>query len=207
MAEKNPFVQFPGHLQFVAGELTRRLGARGNIVEAIGKLAQPVNAWALDELTAVIVKLLNIFCVKIGGRRSIAEVIEASGYTSFDSSILERCVLTHGHEHPVVIEMFGIDHFDHNPTDAEIEAEYVRCGLKRPTPDHAIRFGEQYQHLPVEGQSVIFYLEEPVEFPGARGYRRVLILWRYGTGRELGWGWLGPGRRWDRRCLFAGVRE
>ncbi len=208
MAQTNPFVQFSGHLQSVAGELTRRLGERGgNIVESIGKLAQPANAWALDELTATLAKLANIFRVKIGGLRTAAQVLEASGYTGYDRSIGERCVLSQGSEKVVNIEVFDIEHFDHDPTDAEVEAEYVRRGPKRPTPDHAIHFGEQHQHLPVEGHPVIFYLEKPVEFPGAGGFRYVFYLWRNGALRELDWFWLNPSDRWNRNYRFAGVRE
>lgn len=206
MAQANPFVQFSGHLQSVAGELTRRLGERGgNIIEIIGQLAQPSSSPVLDELVSVLAKLANIFKVKIGGQRTAAQVLEASGYTGYDRSIAERCVLTQGRERAATIEVFGIEHFDHDPTDEEIEAEYVRLGLKRPTPDHAIRFGEQLPHLPVDGHPIIFYLQEPV--PDAGGRRSVLLLWRGGANRGLYWRWLAPSGRWDRLCLFAGVRE
>ena len=147
----------------------------------------------------------NIFTIKIGGNRSIAEVVEGSGYTDFNRSILEQCTLSGGPEQEVTIELFGIEQLDHDPSDAEIEAEYVRHGLGRPNVDHAIHFGDQEHAMPVEGQPVIFYLKNPVT--GSDGYRNVLELWRDGARRELRWRWLRPGRTWRRRCLFAGVRK
>lgn len=206
MADKNSFVQFAGQFQSVAGEITRRRAERGgNIIDSIAQLAQPANVWALDEIDAVLAKLANVFRVKIGGRRTIADVVAASGYTSYDRSILERCVFVQGWERWTTVEIFSIEHFDHEPSDAEIEDEYVRRGLKRPEVDHAVHFGDQYRDLPVEGHPVIFYLKDPV--PGADGRRYVLYLWRFGANRKLGWYWLCPGHRWYRDCLFAGVRE
>jgi len=35
----------------------------------------------------------------------------------------------------------------------------------------------------------------------------VLNLWRNGANRELNWNWLNPDNRWNRNCLFAGVRD
>jgi len=207
MGQQNPFVQFPGHLQFVAGDLTRRSAARGhNIIDAIAKLAQPANAWALDEIDAVLAKLANTFYVKIGGSRTAAEVIAASGYVYCDPAIPEQCVLQQGRERLVKIEVFDVEHFDHDLTDAEVEAEYIRRGLKRPEVDHAVHFGDQVRGLPVEGHPVIFYLKNPV--PDADGSPSVLGLWCNGALRGLRWHWLHPrGGRWLRRYLFAGVRE
>lgn len=206
MGQTNPFVQFAGHYQSVVGEISRRLAERGgNIVEIIGQLAQPANSSVLDEVVAVLAKLAGVFQVKIGGSRASAEVLQVSGYTSYDRSIAERCVLAAGRERVVNIEVFGIEHFDHDPTDEEIEAEYAQRGLKRPTPDHAIRFGEQHKHLPVEDRPIIFYLQNPI--PGADGGRSVLGLWRDGVKRGLVWSWLSPRYRWFRDYLFAGVRE
>lgn len=154
---------------------------------------------------AEVAKTANIFRVKIGGRRTIAEVVGASGYTWVNPTILERRSLSGGRERWAAIEVFDIERFNHDPTDAEIEAEYERRGLTRPEVDHAIHFGEQHPSLPVEGQPVVFYLKKPVLDAG--GGSDVLSLWRYGAGRELSLGWLGPGGRWYRFYRFAGVRE
>ena len=206
MGQTNALVQFTGQFQAVAGELTSRLAKRGgNIVEVIGRLAQPANSSVLDEVVAVLAKLANIFTVKIGGNRTASQVLEMSGYTSYDGTIAERCVLTNGRVRSVKIKVFSIEHFDHDPMDAEIEAEYARHGLKRPTPDHAIHFGEQFKNLPIGGHQIVFYLEKPV--PGAGRDRIVLRLLRCGAKRELRWLWLSPSNRLDSLYLFAGVRE
>lgn len=154
---------------------------------------------------AFLAVVANIFTVKIGGPRAIAEVVAGSGYTHYDRSILERCRLAVGPEWSATIEIFSIEHFDHDPTDEEIEAEYVRRGLKRPDVDHAIHFGDQVRNLPVEGHPVIFYLKNPISY--ADGSRGVLGLWRRGAHRRLYWYWLDPVCRWNRSYLFAGVRE
>ncbi len=206
MTKENQFVKFPGHLQYIAGELTSRSAKRGgNIVESIAKLAQPTNAWALDEIDDVFAKVAGIFRVKIGGRRTILEVINSSGYTNYDRSILELCTLSGGQESMATTEVFDIEHFDHDPTDAEIEAEHVRRGLNRPEVDHAVHFGDQIRHLPVDGHPVVFYLKNPVL--GAGGNQRVLDLWRHGALRRFHWLWLFPGTRWHRASRFVGVRE
>jgi len=206
MAKSNEAVKFAGQFQAVIGEISGRLEKRGgNVVDVVSRLALPGNAWALDEIDAVFAKLLNIFRVKMGGKRGIAAVVEASGYTGYDPSIIERCELQKGYERWATVEIFDMKHFDHDPSDAEVEAEYVRRGLKRPDVDHAVHFGEQFQHLPVEGRPIIFYLQNPVL--GAGGFRCVLGLWRYGADRKLGWHWLNSGLRWDRDYRFAGVRE
>lgn len=203
---KNELMQFAERFEAVAAELSRRLTARGvGIVQTLSQAALPANSWALDEIAAVLVRLANVFQVKIGGRRTLKEVVEASGYTSYDSSILERCALVGGRERNTIIEIFSIEHFDHDPTDAEIEAEYMQRGLGRPEADHAVHFGEQHQQLPVEGRHIIFYLKNPI--PDADGSRRVLRLWRDGAWRGLLWRWLRPRFQWRRSGVFAGVRE
>lgn len=206
MPRRDDAVQFAGHFQSVVGELSGRLKKKGgDIVRVVSELAQPENAWALDEISAVCAKLFNIFHVKIGGRRSIVQVLDESGYTNYDRSIAERCVLQKGRERQAVIEVFGIENYDHDPSDAEIEAEYIKQGLKRPDVDRAVHFGDQYRDLPEDGHPIIFYLQNPV--PGACGGPLVLSLWRLGADRELRWIWLVPGHRWSRGCRFAGVRE
>lgn len=206
MAKSNEAIRFAGHFQAVIGEISGRLEKHGgSVVDVVSKLAQPGNAWALDEIDSVLAKLLNIFRVKIGGKQSIFEVVEGSGYTGYDCSIIERCVIQNGRERWAVVKIFDMEHLDHNPSDAEVEAEYVRLGLKRPDVDHAVHFGEQFQHLPVEGHPIVFYLQNPV--PDADGSCDVLGLWRGGAIRRLRWFWLGPSGCWDRFYRFAGVRE
>lgn len=203
------FVQFAGHFQSLASEISGRLKKRGHsIVEAVSYAVQPGNEGSLDDLAETFANLLerakNAHQIIIGGNRTIVEVVAGSGYTDFDRSILERCTLAPGLKRKVTIEIFSIEHFDHDPTDAEVEAEYVRLGLGRPTPDHAIHFGDQKRDLPEDGHPIIFYLRVPVS--DASGYRLVLKFWRNGARRRLDWRWL-PGRRWHRHYRFAGVRE
>lgn len=206
MVKNNPFTQFGGHLETLGVELHKELEPWGlTVVDAVASLVQPGNAWAISEIGTILKKLANVFRVKIGGRRTIQEVVEGSGYNHFDYSILDRCALSGGRERWVTIEVFGIEHFDHDPTDVEIEAEYVRRSLRRPDVDHVVHFGDQVRVLPVEGHPVVFYLKNPV--PGADGGPGVLRLWRHGAGRKLHWSWPAPGYRWDRRYRFAGVRE
>ncbi len=206
MAKNNELVQFAGHFQSLATELSVRAAKRGgNIVREVSMLVQPANARALDEIDVILGKISNTFRVKIGGRRDIAEVVEGSGYTGYDGSIVERCAIQKGRERWAVVEIFDMEHLDHDPSDAEVEAEYVRLGLGRPDVDHAVHFGEQFQHLPVEGHPIVFYLQKPV--PGAGGCRCVLGLLRAGVGRGLHWDWLIPSNRCSRDYRFAGVRE
>lgn len=176
-----------------------------SLAETISQAALPGNAWALDEISAVLARIANVFQVKIGGRRTIKEVVESSGYTYYDHTILDGCKLVGGRERAVTIEIFSIEHFDHDPTDDEIEAEYVRCGLERPDADHGVHTGEQRPDLPQDGHPIIFYLKNPVS--GAAGRRSVLALWRHGAGRGLRWDRLVPRLRWPRCCRFAGVRK
>lgn len=205
MAKSNAAVQFAGHFQAVVGELAGRLEKKGgSIVEVVSRLAQPKNEQVLDQIVETLVGLINIFRVKIGGRKNIAKVVKASA-CACDNSIVERCVLQTGCERLVTIETFTVEHFDNpEPSDTEIEAEHIKRGLKRPDVDHVIHFVEQYKHLPVEGRPIIFYLQNPVPDAGNRG---VLFLWRSGAIRNLGWLWIDPGPRLTRPCSFAGVRE
>lgn len=206
----NEFVQFAGHFQSLASEISGRLNKRGhNLAEAVARAVQPGNEKTLDDVASIFAGLLeqakNTYQIIIGGNQTIAEVVAGSGYTDYDRSILERCTLAPGPKRKVTIEIFSIEHFDHDPTDAEVEAEYVRLGLGRPTPDYAIHFGDQKRDLPEDGHPIIFYLRVPVS--DASGHRSVLEFWRDGAGRELCWDWLHPGHRWHRGCRFAGVRE
>lgn len=206
----NEFVQFAGHFQSLASEISGRLKKLGyGIVEAVSLAVQPGNEKTLDDITEVFASLLerakNTHQIIIGGNRTIKEVVDGSGYADFNRSVLERCALTPGPKRKAMIEIFSIEDLDHDPTDAEIEAEYVRHNLKRPAVDHAIHFGDQKRDLPEEGHPIIFYLEVPVS--DASGDRNVLRFWRNGAKRGLCWGWLHPGVRWRRHYRFAGFRE
>ena len=201
--------QYPGALGNAVKKLVE---LPANMIGAIYDLLEKLGGKDGDMWLTALCRFLrkesvwgNIFLVKMGGKRGIAAVVEASGYTGYDPSIIERCELQKGYERWATVEIFDMKHFDHDPSDAEVEAEYVRRGLKRPDVDHAVHFGEQYQNLPVERHPIIFYLRNPVL--GAGGFRSVLGLWRDGAVRGLDWGWLGSGDRWDRDYRFAGVRE
>lgn len=203
-------VQFAGHFQSLASEISGRLKKRGcNVVEAVSRAVQPGNEKALDDIVNVFADLLEqaktTHQIIIGGNRTIAEIVAGSDYAYYDPSILQRCTLSPGPKRKAKIEIFSIEHFDHDPTDAEVEAEYVRLGLKRPTADHAIHFGDQKRDLPEDGHSIIFHLKNPISV--ASGRRVVLGFCQFGAGREFYWSWLYQGLCWHRHCRFAGVRE
>lgn len=93
---------------------------------------------------------------------------------------------------------FEMVQFDHDPSDADVLAEFAKRGLERPTIEDALRYGASQWN----GRDWVVFMHEP--FRVSDRYLRVLYLSRWSGGRGLGSGFMGG--RWSQRCLFPGRR-
>ncbi|MEK7465768.1 MAG: hypothetical protein AAB631_03275, partial [Patescibacteria group bacterium] len=60
MSKKNPLIQFAGHFQSVATEISEELKERGiNVVEAITAVAQPRGKPAIKKIADVLAELVH----------------------------------------------------------------------------------------------------------------------------------------------------
>lgn len=151
-------------------------------------------------------KIINEFVITIGGNRTIAEILAKSDHASYNHSIIKQCALAPGPKRKAMIVILGIEEYYHDPTETEIQEEYVRHGLKYLTVDHVIHFFNQKPDLPTEEHPIISYLRDPI-----LGNPTVMVLVR-GRGcsyvyRNLDLNCFGPNFRYSRNYRFAGIRE
>ena len=199
MAKTNEAVQFAGRFQAVISEISRQLEKRGaNLVEAIGRLAQPQNEAALEKIVGLLAGLMQIFRLTVG-RNTTEEMVAAGAYNYANPNITSQHFPLRpqymGAREVVLLE------FDHDVSSEEAIAEAVRLGLERPVYEDALRFGAE--HPDVQRDRPVIFLHEPWRDSGDS--LSVLYLWCYAGSRKL---YLFRfGYRWDRYCRFAFVRK
>ncbi len=138
------------------------------------------------------------FPVRVGGSRTMDEIVRAGGYDGVHSFIdQENFPLVPRPQAEVAVELVGLGRI---ATSAEGVAELHRRGLRRPTPEEAVCFGEQ--HPDAQRHRPIVWPHEPFAHPD--GSRRLLVHFG-GTGyRSLD---LYVDSAWGAYCVFAGVSE
>ena len=138
------------------------------------------------------------FPVKIGGSRTMDEIVRAGRYDGVHSFInQENFPLGPRPQAEVAVELVELGRI---ATSGEAAEEFVRRGLRRPMPEEAVCFGEQ--HPDAQRHRPIVWPHEP--FAHADGSRRLLVHFG-GTGyRSLD---LYVDSAWGAYCVFAGVRE
>ena len=138
------------------------------------------------------------FPVRTGGNRTMDEIVRAGRYDGVHSFInQENFPLAPRPQAEVVVELVALGRI---ATSDEAVAELGMHGLRRPTPEEAVCFGEQHpdaqRHRPVVWPHESFAHED--------GSRRLLVHFG-GTGyRSLD---LYVDSAWGAYCVFAGVRE
>ncbi len=138
------------------------------------------------------------FPVRIGGGRTMDEIVSAGGYDGVHSFInQENFPLVPRPQAEVTVELVDLGRI---ATSAEAVAELHRRGLRRPTAEEAVCFGEQ--HPDAQRHRPIVWPHEP--FVHADRSRRLLVHFG-GTGyRSLD---LFVDSAWGAYCVFAGVSE
>ena len=156
-----------------------------------------------EEMAALILKASSIpsegFPIQIGGSQTMDELVAAGNYDGVHSLInQENFPVKRQSPFEVWIELVGLDRI---ATSEDAVVEFKKRGLRRPNPEEAVRFGEQYpdaqRHRP------IVWPHQPFNHP-FDGSRRVFVHFG-GTGyRSLD---LYIDSAWGAYCVFAGVRE
>ena len=191
--------------------LVEKARRRGLSDDDFHNLATPEGEPILDQFVEVMVRAKNtvarlvtqiiaVFTIKCEGSLKTSELVKAGKYDWSNNLITDELFPLQSHA-PVARKIEFIEFCDHDPTSEEMISELTRFGLKRPTAEDALQFGID-QPEEQRKRSIVF-LHEPVLDP--RGSRRVLVLVGSAGERDLGLGWFSC--RWDRRCVFAGVRE
>lgn len=199
MAKTSEAVQFAGRFQAVVGEISRRLEKKGaNLVEVIGRLAQPQNEGALEKIAEILMNLLQIFFLTVVGKTT-EEVVVLGAYNYVNPNIASQ-------NFPLRPQFMGpreivLLEFDHDVISEEAIAEAARQGLERPVYEDALRFGAE--HPEVQRERPVAFLHEPWRDP--YGDLVVLCLWSDAGDRRFGLGWFDDG--WLRVFRFAFVRK
>ncbi|MDP4020863.1 MAG: hypothetical protein Q8P58_02375 [Candidatus Adlerbacteria bacterium] len=102
----------------------------------------------------------------------------------------------------VDIELVELAGLGRDPKEKEVLKELKRRGLKEPTEEDALRFGEIYPH--VQREFSIVFLHAKNFWRGTGISPSVLILDTVEKGRRLTWRAIGESERWygaERYCL------
>lgn len=202
-ATRNEFVQFTGHIQSLAIDLSERAAKAGvNVVEAIALAVQPEGEKAREAIASILVRLVhaekNIFRLtkKLG---TTEELVAAGAYNYANPDVTSQ-------NFPLRAKFMGereiiLLEFDREVSSEEAIAEAEKQGLERPVYEDALRFGAE--HPEVQRERPIVFLHEPWRDPHSS--LLVLSLWSLAGHRELRLYLFDF--RWARSCRFAFVRK
>ena len=141
----------------------------------------------------------RVYSLKVGGSRTMDELVRAGNYDGVHSFINQEHFPLEARD-PVQVEVELVD-MGRIAFSKEALEEFEKRGLRRPTCEEAIYFGEQ--HPDAQRHRPIVWPHQPFQHPADNSHR-VFVMFG-GTGyRSLD---LYFDSAFGAYCLFAGVRE
>ena len=135
--------------------------------------------------------------LRVGGSHTMDEAMQAGAYDGVHSYVnSENFPIEARPETTVTVELVDLDRI---AWSRDAVASFEGAGLRRPTPEEAVCFGQQ--HPDAQRHRPIVWPHEP--FAHADG-PRVLVHFGGSGYRSLD---LFPDSAWGAYCLFAGVRD
>jgi hypothetical protein len=177
--------------KFASADLTA--GQLNDIVEKLGGYKEALRFLG-GELAENHPLCGSIFRLMLWGNMTTEKLVQLGKYQWPNGWITdERFPLL---QHDPIGRVVEYVEFDHDPTSDEVLAEFSRRGLERPTYEDALYFGIMY--FDEQMKSPVVFLHEPVRY-------RVLVLYKDLGKRGMRLRFFK--NRWNRRCMFAGIRK